>query len=382
MRWTVEGGEGKRRHPPLQDIPKGDGPIQRGDGDLEAIWPIRDGNSIRRLFKGLLRPGGGKHVPDLYGLVPRGADDHAGLGGRVGEGGNGSLVTREDFEELAGLDGPHADLERVIGAGADNLARGVDCEALELDRVGTGEGPEVPIPDEVKGADGAVLGGREENLPVLGELDGLDAGGVLGEGDEAEARVGVPDLNLAVIAAGGDELAVLGVGEGVEVVEVALLLHNVGLGLPLPNQELAEVRAAKGEPLAREIDGGGADLVAGDAEGVDHVEVGHLEDAKDARVEPEDEELGRGMVLGRDDMAVLPEHVPLAEGPDLDAVVRPRGHGLLADPHVDGAILGDGEHVVIRAKKGADNAIAVGGEGNGGVFLNGVEGVEPGGEVL
>ena len=50
---------------------------------------------------------------------------------------------------------------------------------------------------------------------------------MLGECDEAEPGGGIPDLHLAVIASGGDVLAVWRVHEGVHVKKVPLLFDHV-----------------------------------------------------------------------------------------------------------------------------------------------------------
>jgi hypothetical protein len=62
---------------------------------------------------------------------------------------------------------------------------------------------------------------------------------VLRESDDAKTRACVPELELAVVAAGCHELAVGAEGDRVHVVEVTLLLEDVGLGLPFPHEELA-----------------------------------------------------------------------------------------------------------------------------------------------
>lgn len=89
---------------------------------------------------------------------------------------------------------------------------------------------------------------------------------MLGERDDAEARCDVPHFDLPVISSSDDALAVGGVGDGVDGIEVALLLEDVGFGLPFPDEELAEFGGAEGEPFAAAVDGDEIDFVLGDAE--------------------------------------------------------------------------------------------------------------------
>ncbi len=42
---------------------------------------------------------------------------------------------------------------------------------------------------------------------------------------------------------------------------MTLLLQDVGLGLPLPHQQLPQARAPKGKPLPRGVDGNAADAL-------------------------------------------------------------------------------------------------------------------------
>lgn len=88
---------------------------------------------------------------------------------------------------------------------------------------------------------------------------------MLGEGDDAEAGLDVPDFDFAVVGGGDDLLAVGGVDKGVDGVEVALLLKDVGFRLPFPYQELAELGGAKGEPFSGFVDGDEVYVVLGDA---------------------------------------------------------------------------------------------------------------------
>lgn len=142
---------------------------------------------------------------------------------------------------------------------------------------------------QVERSDRAVQRSADDDEAAGGEGDVADAAGVLGEGDEAEAAVGVPHFDLwrkknsmisdtdtfrqqqqictghhslflrvlkswfgvnsvqckvfnthfSIVASCGDVLSVWRVSQRRHVVEVSLLLEDVGLALPLPHQQLA-----------------------------------------------------------------------------------------------------------------------------------------------
>lgn len=120
---------------------------------------------------------------------------------------------------------------------------------------------------QVEGPDRPVERGADDDEAAGGEGDVGDAAGVLGEGDEAQAAVGVPHLHLqrctcvyctavlpsfgfstspraahathlAVVAPRHNVLSVRRERQRRHVVEVALLLEDVRLALPLPHQQL------------------------------------------------------------------------------------------------------------------------------------------------
>ena len=67
---------------------------------------------------------------------------------------------------------------------------------------------------------------------------------MLGKSDKTEARKGVPNLHFAVFTTGGNELTIRRVIHGVEAIQVALLFKHIGLGLPLPHKQLAQLGGA------------------------------------------------------------------------------------------------------------------------------------------
>ena len=146
---------------------------------------------------------------------------------------------------------------------------------------------------------------------------------VLRKGDEAEARRGRPELDLAVAAAGRDDVAAGRVRQRADLRKVvALLLEDVGLGLPLPHEQLAELRAAKREPVARRRDGARVDAALRDRERVHLVEAGHLVQRERADAEADDEHARVRVVDARRDAApgaraALAQVVAIGELPPL-----------------------------------------------------------------
>lgn len=69
--------------------------------------------------------------------------------------------------------------------------------------------------------------------------------------------------HLSVIATSSDVLPIGTVCEAVHVVEVTLLLENVGLTLPFPDQELPHPRAGQGDPITRRVEGHRRDTLLG-----------------------------------------------------------------------------------------------------------------------
>lgn len=198
------------------------------------------------------------------------------------------------LQEPARLHGPQEDLEGVLGSCAHQLSTDIYSQGGELRRPRRREGPEVPVPArtekghmdltacraarsvarhalfgdspvQVERSDRPVQGRADDDEAAGGEGDAGDAAGVLGEGDEAEAAGGVPHFDLrdkgrhagtqsrhtaatcdlmrvwthlAVVAPRGDVLSVRRIRQRGHVVEVSLLLEDVRLALPLPDQQL------------------------------------------------------------------------------------------------------------------------------------------------
>lgn len=100
------------------------------------------------------------------------------------------------LQQSACLHGPQEDLKGVLGSGAHQLSADVYCEGGELRGPRRRECPEVSVPVQVERSDRPVQGGADDDEAAGGEGDVGDAAGVLREGDEAEAAVGVPHFDL------------------------------------------------------------------------------------------------------------------------------------------------------------------------------------------
>ena len=193
--------------------------------------------------------------------------------------------------------------------------RRVARNAGELHGGGGGERSEVPVAHQVEGADGSVERGGDDRVAASDVAEIGHCGRVLGEGHVAEARSHAPELDFAVVAAGGHDAAVRRELQRADAVIMALLLEHVGLGLPLPDEQLAERGAAESEPVAGAIDGAGGDAAVGDGERVDEIEVGHLVEGEDAVGEADDEEMGARIEVAASGGVGFAEVVAIFDGP-------------------------------------------------------------------
>ena len=74
-----------------------------------------------------------------------------------------------------------------------------------------------------------------------------------------------PTSYLPIIPSSCHNLPVRAVAQHVHVVEVSLLLEDVGLGLPLPHQKLPQTATAEGKPLPRAVHCHAGDTLLGNA---------------------------------------------------------------------------------------------------------------------
>ena len=79
---------------------------------------------------------------------------------------------------------------------------------------------------------------------------------------------------------------------------MSLLLHHVGLRLPLPDQQLTKVRAPQHDPVTGEIEPHGEDGLVTDGEAVYEAAVGEREQEESAGAEPCYENLCLLVVVG------------------------------------------------------------------------------------
>jgi hypothetical protein len=88
------------------------------------------------------------------------------------------------------------------------------------------------------------------------------------ESSEAEATLLFPYLDLAVVCPWGQELMFI-IGDSLRLMNKTLLVDNVALRLPFPNDDLPESLQAESDPSAGTVDVQGVDLVLPDREWLD-----------------------------------------------------------------------------------------------------------------
>ena len=124
--------------------------------------------------------------------------------------------------------------------------------------------------------------------------------------DEPKIKIPVvATFEFGIVAAGRQVGAVGRIGHGRHGVKVALLLHDVGLALPLPDEQLAQTGTSQRDPVAGGVDGHRADLLVRDLERVDQVDVGHLVQQEGAVAVAGDEQLPPRVVRRRRQLDVV-----------------------------------------------------------------------------
>mmetsp|Transcript_35351 Transcript_35351/g.57860 ORF Transcript_35351/g.57860 Transcript_35351/m.57860 type:complete len:201 (+) Transcript_35351:118-720(+) len=102
------------------------------------------------------------------------------------------------------------------------------------------------------------------------------------ERNETEAILGIPNLELAIVSAGRNELAIAAVRDTVHVIKMALLLENKGLGAPFPHQQLTQVVTRKRNPIAATVHGARSNGASADRQRMQQCEIRHLVQGKHA----------------------------------------------------------------------------------------------------
>ena len=95
---------------------------------------------------------------------------------------------------------------------------------------------------------------------------------MLGEGDETESVLDCPQFDFAVVASRRDHRSIRRVRHSVQIKEVALLLQDVCLTLPLPNEELPLLFASHCDPVCLRVNRDAIDPIMRYLEGVDGLE--------------------------------------------------------------------------------------------------------------
>ena len=362
--------------------------VQRADSDLLRVRAVDDGENVCLLLKGFRSLRAGEDAPNPNGTIPGPRDERGSVRSKR-KSRDGPVVAREALNKLSSLHVPQMDIEAVQRASTHNLATLVHGQARKLQPGGRSKGLEVTVTDQIPGTDRAIQTCCKEQV-AHAKLGCGHSRSVFAKCDDAEARCGIPDLDTAIISGGDDALAVGRVGEGVHSVKVALLLDDVRLGLPLPDQELAKLRGAKCEPLARLVDRDMVDAVLRNAESVDAVEVGELIKTKDARREADNQKVRLAVEGGALNLCVVLQkvvtvnHVPplrllvvhvilVVVLIRLDCVL-PLTESSIATARVDA--------LLVLGKPGSHNRVLVGGEGGWQKAIGGVQRPNAGRQVL
>jgi hypothetical protein len=124
--------------------------------------------------------------------------------------------------------------------------------------------PELLVLDHVVCVDASVQAAGEECI-FVGKLDIGNLGFMLLKSSKVKTTDLIPEFDLAIIGAGGNEFVFVEVN-GLGFVNVAFLVDDVTLGLPLPDDDLAESFEAETDPGARGVDGECADFILTDRE--------------------------------------------------------------------------------------------------------------------
>ena len=276
--------------PTIGRVPDEDAAVETGRDQLVVVAPPVQRDHLGGVLETLLQPAA-QQVPRAHRVVP-GARRQLCAARVEAETGDGALVARQRVQQPSRAQRPDVDLERRRGSGSDQVARPSDNEekgrlrvagdAGELNGRRSGQRAEVTVANEVVGADSAVGGGGEQRVAATDVAEVVDSGGVVGEGDEAEAGAHRPQLHLPVVTARSHHGAVGRELQRVDAVVVALLLQHVGLRLPLPDEQLPQRGAAEGEPVAGAVDDAGGDVVATNGEGVDAGEAREFVECEEA----------------------------------------------------------------------------------------------------
>jgi len=98
------------------------------------------------------------------------------------------------------------DVEGVERGCTDDFGGRVDGEGGEGETSGRGKGAEVSVAEHVPSPDGAIKGGCEEDVASFGILGCSHSRAVFSEGSNVEARIDIPDFDVAIARACNDPI--------------------------------------------------------------------------------------------------------------------------------------------------------------------------------
>ena len=169
-----------------------------------------------------------------------------------------------NLQNVTCLNTPRKNFVRIERTRKNDVLRLVNLQAGKLALLIWLELPELLVLDHVVCVDASVQAAGKEGV-FVGELDISNLGLMLLKSSKAEPADFIPEFDLTIVGAGGDEFVFVEVN-GLGFVNEALLVDDVTLGLPLPDDDLAESFEAETDPGTGGVDGECTDFVLTDRE--------------------------------------------------------------------------------------------------------------------
>ena len=160
-------------------------------------------------------------------------------------------MAAQDFKQLACFETPEVDIVGLNWTCCYNIPTArFNCKATKLGRLRGSHRSEITILDEIKRSDSAIKTRCNYSISFLWcELHSCDFGSMLSEGDEAQTVFRRPEFYLSIVTSRCHIAAIRAISEWVKIKEMALLLQNISLALPLPNKQLPLLLWSKSNPI-------------------------------------------------------------------------------------------------------------------------------------
>ncbi len=224
---------------------------------------------FQRFKKSLLT----EYIPHLHSHVPTGARKNRAsvrhsIRRRETYSRDRRLMWAEDVKELASLQWPNVNFERIKSSSCDNITTwALDGQTAELGWFRGAQRSKVPVLDEIVGSNRTVETCREDSIALLwNKLKCGNLARMLRKRYKAQTILSGPHFELSIITPCCQVGTIRWVRNSIEVEMMSLLLHDVGFGFPLPHKELALLFGAERDPLTIGVDRDGVDSVLCDLE--------------------------------------------------------------------------------------------------------------------